>query len=417
MANNDQSRKNNAGKTLRKTVEMILELLQNAQLIAGFKGKGTNQSNSPHYGYPDMEKQFRCDYVYTLLDGREILIHTETSYDNGRFKTKEWDSYHIKKIEKNIKKAFVIIPDTAPQTGEHSFSTIKDKMERKAITTYIDGVYNQTEFLHLLEDEILGTKLNGQKAAKKGFIFEMMLVCVLSLPQNIEKWKNPSSGIIGWKFDLFEKITDYLKLNPNQIEKLTADRNIASVPDYKYPDGTIKHGGKAKTDVELTVHTLNGCVQKYTISCKNTSQNMVHVNQFSSKYVVSLFDMQPADEIYELLELYRKDGGPGKFYDNHPTEYKKLELLLKPFVDDFEKWCLKGAAIDGSVPRQIAEYLVTCQTQKGKERYEIIDIDKYIVSVRSGSTKKTFGTVFSWTVTQKDKNGENEIRVKAKILK
>ena len=417
MQNDDQSRKQNAGVTLRKTIETILRLLRDAKVIKGFDGENTSVMNSPHFGYEGKDqRQFRCDYTYTLENGTKIMIHTETSYDNGRFKAKEWDSFHIKKNEKEIKKSYVLYPDNLDEQNSHNFSVIKRKLRNKEVATSIDGIYNQTEFLHLIEDEVLGIELNGSKAAKKGIIFELILVCVLTLPQNFQLWKNSDSSVVGWKYDLFKDIMDYLKINPADVVSVSATRNIPSLPDYIYSDGTIKQGGKPKTDVILLVTFADGKEKQYTFSCKNTSKNTVHANQFSARYAVDLLDLKPADEFEKLLEQYRIDGGPNNFRKKHLREYERLEQLFVPYVDEFERWCLCGDARDGATREQIADYIVTCHTNKnGSELYSIIDIDTYIKNMRIKLKKKTFGTIFSWTVTKKDRDGKNDIRVKAKV--
>ena len=75
-----------------------MRLLRDAKVIKEFEGEDTSAMNSPHFGYEGKDqRQFRCDYTYTLENDTKIMIHTETSYDNGRFKAKEWDSFHIKK--------------------------------------------------------------------------------------------------------------------------------------------------------------------------------------------------------------------------------------------------------------------------------------------------------------------------------
>ena len=413
---NEQRNKQINGASLRRTVEIILHLLKDARLITDFQGEGSTFRNSPHFGYPGKyEKQFRCDYTYTLDGDTEIILHTESSYDSGRFTSKEWDSFHIKKINKNIKKSFILYPDELERRGEHSFANIINKLKKKEVISYIDGIYSQTEFVYLLEDEVLGKELNGSRAAKAGTIFELIFAYTMSLEQNFALWKNVSGAGIGWKFDLYKKTLDYLKISPQNVKRIRATRDIQLLPEYTYRDGTKKRGGKPKTDVILCVEYEDGTEKYYTFSCKNTSQKQVHVNQFSAKYVVDLLKMEPAKEMEELLELYRTDGGPSNFKKNHPSEYGQLEVLMAPYVDEFERWCLSGDCREGSDDLQRATHIISCHMQSdGKEIYDIIDIDSYLHKMRANG-KKTFGTIFSWTVTKKDKHGENEIRIKAKI--
>ncbi len=413
---NDQKNKKKNGDSLRRTVEIILHLLKEARLITDFQGEGTTSENSPHFGYPGKyEKQFRCDYTYTLDGDTEIILHTMSSYDSGRFTAKEWDSFHIKKINKKIKKSFVLYPDELEKKKKHSFASIINKLKNKEVISYIDGIYSQTEFLYLLEDEVLGKELNGSRAAKAGTIFELIFAYTMSLEQNFELWKKESAAGIGWNFDLYKKTLDYLSISPQNVKRIHATRDIKVLPEYIYSDGTKKRGGKPKTDVVLYVEYEDGTGNYYTFSCKNTSQKQVHVNQFSAKYVVDLLKMEPAKEIEELLELYRTDGGPTNFKKNHPNEYEQLQVLIVPYVDAFERWCLSGDFREGSNDLQIATHIISCHMQSdGKEIYDIIDIDSYLHKMRA-TGKKTFGTIFSWTVTKTDVHGMNEIRVKAKL--
>ena len=226
------------------------------------------------------------------------------------------------------------------------------------------------------------------------------IIKILKNKQNLMLWQGNKLAA-GFHYHIFKLVTSKLELSPTLVESFEASNNISDLPRYVYKDGSTKKGGRAKTDVALTVHFSDGHTKTYTFSCKSTTKPDVTVFQFPPKYCVDILDISEPDT-KTLLEEYVNAGGPS----NMPLD--RAQLLTKrlaPYLDKFNHWVLHGTERDGSSSIQRADYIITRYQKKSKEEFYIETIDECIMSqYKLGKTH--FGTAFKWTVTKKNTNGE-----------
>ena len=408
----EQKGKVESGIAITQSVKTILDLLCEAKAIKDY----LYESDDVHTGYKGKNsKQFKCDYICNLEDGESILIHTANSMETTRFKGKQWDTLHYKRLHREIKYALLIMPDEL-QSKKSDYLNLRKQLLNNEIQSSIDAIYTQTEFIHFLEDRIYGEKRNGKKAAKTGTIFELIFAHVMSDERNFIRWKNDDHTQVCWNYSLFKKVVDSLQLDANSVKSISAEYRIPNLPDFPLSNGEIKKGGRPKTDVILKVTFNDNVTKKYTFSCKNSTKNNVSVLQFDPRYIVDLLEIEPKDRAVSLLEDYLSSGGPQNFEKFSHEESAEMERILSPYATQIEKWVMCGDEREKSTKDQRAEYiLVNHIVEGGRSEYTLERIDDYLERMRKQKKKKTYGTIFTWTVTKADENGKKSIQLKAQL--
>lgn len=75
--------------------------------------------------------------------------------------------------------------------------------------------------------------------------------------ENFQKWKTDDTIRTGFFFDIFEKMLEQIDLVKSQVVSVSATNDIPKLPS----------GGKAKTDLLLTIDTYDGELV-VTYSCR-----------------------------------------------------------------------------------------------------------------------------------------------------
>lgn len=391
--NIDNSNKSQSGAYSNASLKEQLQYLKLKELILNYKSR--------KYGYEGKRKdQFKCDFTIELPNGEQWILFSAASLTSDRLKTKQWDAENIKKIDANIKKAYVVCPDSTK--SRENILRYRNYIRSKQDISYVDDILFHSELINTIENDSLGKDLSGRKAAKKGLNFEDLLVKILESSQNMMLWKG-NNLVAGFEYHIFVQIMNKLNLSASEIDHCEASNNIPNLPVYKYKDGSTKKGGRAKTDVVLNVYYVNGTDETFTFSCKSTTKPDITIFQFPPKYCVDILEITESDT-EDLLVEYVNAGGP----KNMPIEKAKLlEARLSSYLDEFNRWALHGTDKDGSKPIQRADYIITRYQKDENEEDEILieSIDECITNqYRLGNNH--FGTAFKWTVTSKNKKGE-----------
>ncbi len=386
--NVDNSNKSQAGSYSTSSLSNQLKYLQSKNLITNF--------NAVKYGYPGQRKgQFKCDFRVVLPNGDYWIVFSPTSLTSDRLKTKQWDAENIKAIDSNVKRAYVVCPDST--SSRTNVLRYRDYIRTGQDKSFIDDILFHSEFVTLIENLGLGSSLAGRKAAKKGTNFESLLVQIFEDDQNLLRWKGNILAA-GFQYHIFEKVMDKLALDPTKVKSLHGDDDIPKLPTYYYKDGLKKPGGFPKTDVCLTVKFVDGSTKDYTFSCKNTSKADVTVFQFPPKYCVELLGITEPDT-EQLLCEYVKSGGP----TNMPADRASLlTLRLSAYANEFNRWVLHGSDKDGSTPKQRADYIIT-RYQKNDSESIIVETIEECIQSQISQGKGDFGTAYGWTVTSSKK--------------
>ena len=400
--NIDNSKKSKAGSFSNSSLKEQLEYLKEKNFILEYKAK--------KFGYPQKRKgQFKCDFQISLPNGEDWILFSPSSLTSDRLKTKQWDAEHIKIIDSNVKKAYIVCPDST--LSKNNIIRYREYIRKGQDISSIEDILFHSEFINLIENLNLGTTLAGSKAAKKGINFETLLVKIFEDKQNLSRWKGNELAV-GFQYPIFIKVMDKLKLNPADVNAITAEDSIDNLPTYTYKDGSTKKGGSPKTDVCMTVEFCDGNTKNFTFSCKNSSKDTITVFQFPPKYCVDILGITEPDT-EDLLNEYVKSGGPTSM---SPDRAELLTKRLAPYVDQFNLWVLHGSDKDGSTSKQRADYIIV-RIQKGEnEEIYVETIDECIQS-QIALGKGHFGTAYGWTVTSSKEKSDGTISDRYPVMR
>ncbi len=394
--NKDNSNKATIGSKTNDAMKAQLEYLASVGIITDYKPR--------KFGYARTKKdQFKCDYLLAFKGGEKWIVFTAASLSTDRVKTKQWDALNIKKIDKQVKKAYIVCPDIIEdrKSAYENFLRYQKYVDDKEWKSFIDGILLQSELVDLIENKVLGDKDAGSKAAKKGLNFEEYLKGIMSYSQNLERWQGNMLAV-GWKYDVFLKVVTKLGIDAKIVKKIEGDTDIDDLPTYTYKDGTTKAGGPPKTDLIITVSYKDDSKEDFRISCKSTKKNIVGVHQFPTKYGVEILGL--SEDSQQLLDEYVASGGPTIM---DPIKAEQLKQRLAAYNDKLSQWALRGTEKDGSTIRQRADYIVTryIPTKKGEKPVISIETIDECIQRQRRLKKGHFGTDFSWSVTS-TKNGQ-----------
>ena len=352
-------------------------------------------------GYAN-DKQFYAPFLIVFEDESKWAIFSTTSLRTDRVKGQQWDALNLKEIDPLIVKVYLVYPDGLSQKDRDLFLKQNEKYVNRIEYSEIDAVVSQDEIVNLIEDYALRNKTQGQKKDIQGNSFESRVADVLSFKTNLEKWKNDDDTIEGMHFEIFKSIVNCFGINKEKTESISAtcDKKVI---------GRLPSGGNPKTDVLAEVINLDGSSQKYTISCKRSSEKSVSVHQYNADAFADVLD-KDNPRLRRLLQYFQACGSKEKFGEENSNE---LEKELSPYVEKLSMWVLGGQGGDGNPLTQNAEYILTYDNN-GKNA-TIHRVEDYCHMLIESNVTGFFGTPFSWTYPSKRRG--KDIQLKCKILK
>lgn len=397
----------------QKTKDALLESLKELKKMSYIKSIETEF----RCGYANFNrKQFYANYLITFFNGKQWILYTTASCRTDRVKGNQWDSYNIKKINKNVEKSVLVYPDYLDNDERLNFvayatkiynSVPLEEIENPAIETKnyyysaIDYVVDYNELFELIENYANEDIMLGQKKDSEGKNFEKHIVNILNNKENLKKWKDNNETLVGTNYKVFKQIVDFFELNKNKTYHILATNDNKDI-------GHLKTSGKPKTDVIIKVYDESKNEQAiFTVSCKKTKAKGVSVHQYSADDFADALDPSNTT-LKELLNDFQKNGTLKDFGEE---KIEKLTLELKPYLRRLTEWVLSGRYGKITDESQIANYLFVSD---GSKIY-IHAMDEYIDILLASDEKGHFGTPFNWTFASKSR-GKN-IQLKCRILK
>lgn len=440
MSSTDNKAKALRGIDANRTLERaISDLRADGQII--------KRRKRVRLGYPGYsQSQFYGSAIATLPDKQEILLYSTSSIRSDRIKEQQWDAYHIKQIDKQITKAFIIVPDESAfdqgtgvrdkiRGGKH-FSAIDDILTVDEFTKYVQH-HNRTIPLPkydpyaLIEDEAF--ELDGEDAPsptspiierstfffpdlgafimsglkelsigadndKRGRKFENVFAAIMDNEDNLKHFKKEKSEDC-YFFDLFEKVMAALEITSDDVVSMSADTDIKE----------LENGGSPKTDVLITVRfkKRRPSVQHFTFSLKATKNSSVTVHEYTADTFANALDKNN-DELRRLLNEFQ---AAGSRKDMNPNDAEALTEELRPYRKKLDIWALSGRTSDRDNGEQFADYLLSLNVVTG--RIHLSPIEEYCEELEAANTGvHGFGTVFSWTYPHKKRGRRIQLKVK-----
>ena len=340
--------------------------------------------------------QFKFQYLIEFKDKEQwILQHTTTIRD--RINCQQWHSENIKRLNPNVKKAYVVIPDKMEEKELHKALNYQDKIASRTIYSALDGVFPLGTVYSMAEQKAAALLPDGTAHAKLGLGFEAKLAGILNDKQNFEKWKYNTTISTGYLYPLYLDIMEILGLNKGDVIALNATSDIPKLPS----------GGSPKTDVRLSVETVKG-MKNYTFSCKRSNSSWVSVHEYTADAFVKV--LNPDDmHLKELLHEFQKAGGARAMGAEKAGEF---EECIKKYSDVLSRWVIGGIGGEGEEDIQWAGYIITFN--ENGNIYSIHTTEGYIEECKRQDVKGQFGTLFKWTYPSKGKG--KRIQLKGKIL-
>lgn len=255
-------------------------------------------------------------------------------------------------------------------------------MYKKSIL--LQNLFNQYSIINLP---------HGIREDKIGDIFEEYCVKILCNPDLLQKSKQNKLNPLDIDEYVYALLIRYFP-NYLQIKKITATNKI----EHRYT------GGNSKTDVIADITYLDGQINSFPISVKQTTAAKVAMAEFDVATIVReirIFDTV----LIHLMEKHQKDASAKNFTSE---EKEELSKRLIPYKEKFVKWVISGYPVDSDdlkFPKLILKFSLS--KPDNEQALEVIEdinsftIDEYVRNILykpSGlPVKGGFGTGLSWT--------------------
>lgn len=386
---NDNQDKMQHGKNGIESVGQMLDSLMNADYLV-------NVVHPYRIGDPDYDvDQFYFQYLIEFHDNKQWILHHTTSIKD-RIAEQQWNSEHIKRLNENVEKAYVIVPDDMEERQKKIAESYNKKIQEKRIYSALDGVIQFNDAYHLIEHRASETMGFGQYKAKLGLHFEQKLVDCLNNSQNLSKWQGISQLEVGYLYPLFKDILATFKLEQKGITSINATSNIPK----------LSTGGMPKTDVLVTIETPEGILD-YTISCKRSTAKSVSVHEYTADAFCQV--LNPNDnELHSLLVEFQNVGG---VMSMDAVDAARLTEKLSAYKYELCKWVIAGIGGEGNPDLQWAKYIIIVDDNTNE--YRIRTVDEYISEIVD-HVKGQLGTPFQWTYPSGGKG--KRIQLKCKLI-
>lgn len=131
------------GYNSKKTLLQQLHELQEEGVIRYCSSEYRN-------GYSDFDiHQFFAPFYIEFKNGEGWLIFASTSVRNDRMNNQQWNSFHIKQLSTNVKKAYLVLPDAIVDNKKElsSAQSYNNKILNGKMFSSIDAVMTQSQLV------------------------------------------------------------------------------------------------------------------------------------------------------------------------------------------------------------------------------------------------------------------------------
>lgn len=373
-------------------------------LIKNYSQEGYIAENITPYqtGYPDLDKkQFKIDHLITFDDGEAWGIHTTSTIRTDRAKQIQWDAYHIKQINQDVKKIYLVFPEGLDYNNQQQALSYQRKIREKKMYSAIDDVLSLSELERFIESKGLENEKTGKRKAMEGKNFEKQIVSLLNHPSNVEKWNQSSATEDGYFYPTFQQIMYLIGISKNEkIIKIKATNKIPK----------LETGGQPKTDILLTVTTDRRSEEIFTFSCKRSSATYVSIHEYTAESFIEVLDIKDK-KLQEAFRKLQEVGGFTKLKEQYDDLYKIMENELPNLNKKLAQWAYAGIGGYGDPKIHWAKYMVVFKNET--KEIEMEKMDTYIKNILQ-NVKGQMGTSFQWTYPSKKKG--KAIQLKGKIV-
>lgn len=147
---NDNQIKSINGQISKNSLSLQLQTLQSESVIKFCSMEYRN-------GYAEYDtRQFYAPFYIEFRNGEGWLLFSSNSIRNDRMNNQQWNSFHLKKIAPNIKRAYLVVPDELSQNLKEKASaeSYQKKITGKMYSAIEDVCY-QSELIDLIKNHSL----------------------------------------------------------------------------------------------------------------------------------------------------------------------------------------------------------------------------------------------------------------------
>ncbi|MCQ2247939.1 MAG: MspI family type II restriction endonuclease [Treponema sp.] len=353
-------------------------------------------------GYADYDdRQFYCNFLIRFYDDVKWILNITTSL-RDRVKEQQWDSFHIKLVDKRIDKSILVYPDSINLEEKDKFISYKLRIHSHQTYSAIDDVVSQRELYDMIQSYAIRSLSTGKRNDLIGNDFEAMIASILSNRENYEKWVTGDRIKVGISYNYFEKIVSFFKLDKTKVKGINATSDKKEI-------GNLLSTGLPKTDIIVHVyyHDIDKETEHYTISCKKTNGKAVSVHQYTADAFADVLDSENS----ELRNILRKFQTIGNMRDFGENNIIALTKMLKPYKEKLIRWVLGGYGGKIQNDLQLANFILISDAND----IYIHSLDEYVKELLKPEYVSHFGTPFSWTYAS-GRQGK-DIQLKCKIIK
>lgn len=379
--------KNEHGQNARKALKNMLASMREYNFVSRVEENYTIYDKD----FPKRD-QFKAPYLIEFQDEEQWILFSTTSI-RDRMKQQEWDTSNIKRLNENVKKSYVVVPDGIQEDELKNAEKYNKEIKEGKRYSVLDGVETLEATAELIQHKGAPLLAYGSGLAKLGNEFEDKIATVLNNSQNLLKWKGSSKNNDGYFYPLFLQIVNKLSLDKDKVIKISATTEVPK----------LLTGGNPKTDIIVKVVSDDGQFI-YTISCKRSKKKWVTAHEYKPERYAEVLNSTD-QELEKLLVSFRDAGGIKAYlYTEELTE------KMKEYGEKLARWVIGGFGDPRSTQPELqcANYIISYNVIKSQ--YSIHEIEEYIAICKEDRTSMGhYGTIFRWT--KKSNNIQLEMRV------
>lgn len=330
MSSKDNQAKAQHGINAKKSLSAVVEELERY-------GALREHENNPSFGYAGHDdSQFKADKIVTTFDGSKDILYSTNSIRSDRVKGQQWDAYHIKKIDKRVEHAYIVIPGL---DSVESIDGLRKKIRNGEMYSAIDDIWTADEYYENEVSRYGGTLSNGVRHDLEGREFQNLFCSILNSQENLNRF-NEAGDDVGHLYGIYYKVISFLGFGQKEIKSIAATTDIPK----------LSSGGNPKTDVAATVTLKDDTKQLVTFSLKDSSSNKVSVHQYTADAFADVLDPQNT----RLRELLREFQNAHNVRDMPKGTPEELKNELKPYLSILDRWVFSGVGAKGVLPIQLS---------------------------------------------------------------
>ena len=398
-----------AGSDLKNELKASFDDLIVKKMILSYQ----TDENFKHQGY-EYPNQYLINFVLKTLDNKYILIRSTTSFRLDRYKQSAYDIGGVLKnseISSDVVASIILVPDS--ELGSTSFINFRNNIQKGVTFSPASHLMVISEFYTFLEN--LKASVESEVDESESFIVSVVPVKDGSYygkagnaqEKEVVNILNDKGFLLEYKAGtcknkIFNSVMDQLcreSLIKGDIFLISATDTVKK----------LRSGGNAKTDVIITIETINGQIIE-TISVKNSSANVVSCHDYKAEDFIRVLNVKDT-KLEDYLALYQEYPTYSDFEKNMPENYSldDFEKLFKPYKDKLTEWALTGQhdlenLIDSV--RQVSRYLLIIT----ENEVFCSDFPSYINKIYT-QKKLTFGMPFAWTYPSKQRGKRIQLKM------